>query len=493
MNKRLIFKIIGLILLIEAVFMLFPFFTALFCGEKDWKFFLITLLCCGAAGGGLFCIRIRNTSLYAKEGLFIVGIAWVIMSLAGAVPYFISSFIPDFWNALFESVSGFTTSGISVVADVESAGNGMLLWRSLTHWIGGMGVLVFMLAISPLVGGASMHLMRAEAPGPVTEKIRPRISETAKWLYAMYFVLTGMEVIALSIAGMSVFHAILISFGTLATGGFSFMNSSMAAATVTQQVIVEVFMVLAGINFSLYFLVVTGKIKKVLKDLELRWYLIILAAATCLISLNVILSYRQFSSVGEAIHQSAFGVISCMTSTGFAAYNYNLWPGFSQVILLILMFVGGCAGSTGGGIKVSRFVLMFKSVRGRIRESVNPKGTYYVKYNGKLVSEPIIRTVSLYFVLILLITIFSMIIVSLEPGMDISTSLASVATALNNNGIELKNEVVAGFSAYSWWSRLVFIIDMLIGRLEIFPITALAVCLFRPLGKRTAVFRKWTR
>ena len=309
MNKRLIFKIIGLILMIEAVFMLFPFFVSVICREQDWKYFLITLLCCAAAGAGLFCVRIKNRSLYAKEGLFIVGIAWVIMSLAGAVPYFISGFIPDFWNALFESVSGFTTSGISIVADVESASHGMLLWRSLTHWIGGMGVLVFMLAISPVVGGASMHLMRAEAPGPVTEKIRPRISQTAKWLYAMYFVLTGMEVLALSIAGMSVFHATLISFGTLATGGFSFMNSSMAGATAAQQVIVEVFMVLAGVNFSLYFLVVTGKVKKVLKDIELRWYLIVLATAARLISLNVIFSYQQFPTVGEAIHQSSFAVL----------------------------------------------------------------------------------------------------------------------------------------------------------------------------------------
>lgn len=490
MNKRLIFKIIGLILLIEAVFMLFPMIIGIAAGEGDWKYFLYTLIPCAAAGAGLFSVRIRNKNMYAKEGMAIVGLAWVILSLVGAVPYFISGFIPDYINALFESVSGFTTSGISVVADVEAASHGMLFWRSLTHWIGGMGVLVFMLAISPVVGGSSMHLMRAEAPGPVTEKIKPRISTTAKWLYAMYLVLTALEIIALVIDGLSPFHATLISFGTLATGGFSYLNSSLAAFTASQQVIVEVFMVLAGINFSLYFLVVTGKVKKVLKDLELRWYLIILAAGSVLISLNVYFTRDQFTEFGEAFHQSAFAVISGMTSTGFAAYDYNLWPGFSQVILLILMFVGGCAGSTGGGIKVSRFVLAFKGLRGRIRETVNPKGTYNVKYNGKTVPENILRSTFLYFLMVMVITIFSTVIVSLEPGMDISTSIASVATTLNNNGIELKNSLVAGFASYAWWTRLVYIIDMLIGRLEIFPVVALFVFLFRPMEKAAGKVKK---
>ena len=481
MNKRLVVKIIGLILIIEAVFMLMPLIIALVSKEEDWKYFFITLFASGLAGAGFFSIRVKSRNMYAREGIFIVGIAWVIMSVIGAIPYFISGFIPDFMNALFESVSGFTTSGITVVADVETASHAMLFWRSLTHWIGGMGVLVFMLAISPVVGGASMHLMRAEAPGPVTEKIRPRISETAKWLYAMYFVLTGAEIIALSVSGMTVFHAALISFGTLATGGFSYLNTSLAAVTPVQQVIVIVFMVLAGLNFSLYFLVITGKVKKALKDIEMHWYLIIMGVAALLIFMNVHFTWQQFDSLGEAVRQSVFAVVSAMTSSGFAACDYNLWPAFSQVILLILMFVGGCSGSTGGGIKVCRFVLMFKGLRGRIRESVNPKGTYFVKYNGKMVPDGIVRSCSLYFVLAMMILIFSMIIVSLEPGMDIGTALSSVATTLNNNGIELKNAQIGGFATFSWWARLVYIIDMLIGRLEIFPIVALFIYVFRPV------------
>jgi len=495
MNKRLIVKILGLILMIEAACMLLPMTVGLIYGESDWIWFLITLSASALAGFLMFRVKLNNMNMYAREGMVIVGGSWVVLSLVGAVPYFIAGLIPDYINAFFESVSGFTTSGITVIADVESASNAMLMWRSLTHWIGGMGVLVFMLAISPVVGGASMHLMRAEAPGPVTEKLRPRISQTAKWLYFMYFVLTGCEVIALSIAGMTLFQATLISFGTLATGGFSFMNSSMGGATTAQQVIVEVFMVMAGVNFSLYFLVITGKIKRVLKDIELRWYLAVIAVTAFLVSVNVHLSSQCFASLGEAIHHCTFAVISAITSTGFATFDYNLWPGFSKLLLVMVMFFGGCAGSTAGGIKASRFVMIGKSMKRYIRELVYPRKVGNTRYNGKTVPDQVIRTTAFYFVIILFITVISMIIVSTEPGMDISTALGSVATTLNNNGIEIKNTAVAGFAGYSWWSRLVFIIDMLIGRLEIFPILVLFIYLFQPLNKvvkgirRRAMFR----
>lgn len=475
--------------------MLLPMAVGLVCQEDDWIWFLITLSVSALAGALMFRVKLNTTNMYAREGLVIVGGAWVLLSLVGAVPYFISGLIPDFINAFFESVSGFTTSGITVVADVEAASNAMLMWRSLTHWIGGMGVLVFMLAISPVVGGASMHLMRAEAPGPVTEKLHPRISQTAKWLYFMYFILTGCQVIALSIAGMNVFHATLIAFGTLATGGFSFMNSSMGGATVAQQVITEVFMVMAGVNFSLYFLVITGKIKRVLKDIELRWYLAVIAAVAFLVTLNVHLSGHCFATLGEAIHHCTFAVISAITSTGFATMDYNVWPGFAKLLIVMIMFVGGCAGSTAGGIKVSRFVLIGKSVQRNVREMVYPRKMGYTRYNGKAVPDNVIRTTAFYFVIIVFITVLSMIIVSTEPGMDISTALASVATTLNNNGIEIKNASVAGFAGYAWWSRLVYIIDMLIGRLEIFPILILFVYLFQPVSKaakgirRRAMFR----
>lgn len=493
MNKRLVIKILGLILLIEAAFMLIPMMIGLICGENDWKYFLFTLGCSALVGAAMMQVKLKTKIMYARDGLVIVGASWVLLSLVGAVPYFISGLIPDYINAFFESVSGFTTSGISVIADVEAASNAMLMWRSLTHWIGGMGVLVFMLAISPVVGGASMHLMRAEAPGPVTEKIRPRISQTAKWLYAMYFVLTGCEILALSIAGMSVFHSTLIAFGTLATGGFAFLNSSLATFTVAQQVIVEVFMVMAGVNFSLYFLVITGKIKKVFRDVELRWYLAVIAMVAILVSINVHLVSGCYATLGEAIHQSCFAVISAITSTGFNTFDYNLWPGFSKTLIVLIMFVGGCAGSTAGGIKVSRFVLMFKSLRRNVRSVIYPKRIGFTKYNGKTVPDQVIRSTMVYFMLVILITVFSMIIVSLEPEMDISTAFASVATTLNNNGIEIKNSAVAGFANYHWWSRLVYIIDMLIGRLEVFPIMVLFMYLFRPADRGIRLVRRKVR
>ena len=482
MNFRLINKVLGAILIIEAVFMLLPMAVALICNEADWKFFLITLLPSAGVGALMFRTKVTSKKIYAKEGLVIVGTAWLLMSLIGAIPYLISGFIPDFFDAIFESVSGFTTSGITICQDVEIASHAMLFWRSLTHWIGGMGVLMFMLAISPIVGGSSIHLMRAEAPGPTTEKITPKISQTAKWLYSMYIVLTGLEIIALTISGLTVFQSTLISFGTLATGGFSFLNSSLAAFSVAQQIIVEVFMILAGINFSLYFLVLTGKVKKVFRDIEFNWYLMVIIGATVLISLNVLTAKDQFANVGEAIHQSAFAVISSMTSTGFSAYDYNLWPGFTKVILLILMFIGGCAGSTAGGVKVSRFILVFKNLKRFIKEIFNPKSVNIVKYNGKKISDSVIKTATVYFSLIFVITFVSMLIVSLEPGMDIGTALSSVATTLNNNGIELKNASVGGFYSFHWWTKLVYIINMLIGRLEIFPITALFICILKPFN-----------
>ena len=490
MNKRVIIKILGLILILEAAFMILPLLVAVIYGEKDWIYFLPVAAGAGAAGFLMFRIRLRNRHMYAREGLVVVGLAWVIMSLVGAVPFFVSGFIPDFLNAVFESVSGFTTSGISVAADIESGSHAILFWRSLTHWIGGMGVLVFMLAITPVVGGSSMYLMKAEAPGPSIEKIRPKISQTAKWLYLMYFVLTGLQILALMISGLSLFHSTLISFGTLATGGFSYLNTSLMTFTMGQQIIVEVFMVLAGVNFSLYYLAITGKLKKVLKDIELRAYIAAVVFASLLISLNTVFSADVSGTAGEKIHQSVFGVISALTSTGFAAGDYNLWPSFSKLILIIVMFIGGCAGSTAGGIKVSRIIMVFKSLRRNSKDTINPREVNVIRYNGRTAPDGMIISSVVYMGMILVIVVVSMMIVSMEPGMDIQTALASVATSLNNNGIEIKSAGISGFADFSWWSRLVYIIDMLIGRLEIFPILALFVYLFSPASKAIKKIRK---
>ena len=490
MNYRLVFKILGLILLIGAAFMVLPLLIALIYGEEDWKYFLITALGTAVIGGLLFAIKLKRKSLYSREAFIIVGLSWVLLSLSGAVPFFISGAIPNYFNAFFESVSGFTTTGITILSDVEVLSRSMLFWRSLTHWIGGMGVLVFMLAVSPVAGGASMYLMRAESPGPSTEKITPKISQTAKVLYLMYFVLTIAQVIALVIAKLPLFESVLIAFGTVATGGFSYLNTSLTTFTVAQQVIVGVFMALAGINFSLYFLALTGRFKKALRDIELHWYFIIMLIGMVLISINVYITKNNFNNWPDTIHHTFFATVSSMTSTGYFSYDYNLWPWFTKGVLILLMFIGGSAGSTAGGLKVSRIILFFKTLKRYIKETLNPRGVNVIKYNKKAVSDETLRDIMMYFGLFVIIAVCSMIIVSQDPDMDLDTTLASVATTLNNNGIEFKSVAVGGYGTFAWWTRLVYIIDMLIGRLEIFPVMAIFASIFSPVSNITKHFKR---
>lgn len=483
MNWKRILKILGFIMLITGAFMLLPMIVAFIYHEKDWIYFLITIVGLAVIGVQLYMIKPDDQNFFSKDGYLIVALAWIVMGLAGAVPFCISGLIPDYINAVFESVSGFTTSGISILSDVEAASHSMLFWRSLTHWIGGMGVLVFVLALLPVAGGASMHIMRAEAPGPTTDKVVPKISETAKFLYIAYFVLTVAEIIALVIAKLSVFQACIISFGTLATGGFSFLNSSLATFTAAQQIIVIIFMYLAGINFSLFFLVVTKKTKKALADTELIWYTIIMAATVVIITANLYITGHQFANFGETLRASAFAGVSAMTSTGFAAFDYNQWPLFTRGLMLLVMFIGGCAGSTGGGIKVSRVVILVKSLRLYIKKKMHPRSINVTFFNKQMVSDEIIKDILVYFGLFVMIYVGSMLIVTTEDSMDFGTAFASVATAINNNGIEFKNVGAAGFGNYAWWSRIVFIIDMLIGRLEIFPIVILFGAITSPVRK----------
>ena len=480
MNWKIILRILGFIMLLEAGVMLLPMLIAFLYGESDWIWFLITIGGLLIVGTPLFLIKPKNKSFFSKEGYIIVALAWIVMGLTGAIPFFISGLIPDYINAVFESVSGFTTSGISIMPDVEAASHAMLFWRSLTHWIGGMGVLVFVLALMPVAGGSSMHIMRAEAPGPSTDKVVPKISQTAKFLYIAYLALTLAEVVALVIAKLSVFQAFIISFGTLATGGFSFLNSSLAAFTSAQQIIVIIFMYLAGINFSLFFLIVTRKAGKALRDTELIWYTIIMVGSILLITANLYINGQAFETFGETLKQSAFAGVSAMTSTGFAAFDYNKWPLFSQGLMILLMFIGGCAGSTGGGIKVVRIVMMVKAVRLFIKEKLSPRSVSSAFFNKKEVSEELLRSVILYFAVFIVVYVVSMFIVSTEDSMDFGTAFASVSTAINNNGIEFHNAGALGFGNYSWWTRIVFIFDMLLGRLELFPFLVLLSTITAP-------------
>jgi len=460
---KIALKTLGLVMLIEAAFMVIPIIVAVCYHEPDWKMFGMIVVATAIVGGLLFLIKPAKQKMHAKDGIIIVALVWIVMSLIGAIPYVMSGLLPNYLNALFESVSGFTTSGVSIIPDIEIASHAMLFWRSLTHWIGGMGVLVFMLAITPIAGGASMHLMRAEAPGPTTEKVSPKISQTAKWLYLIYLALTLAEVLALVIAKLGVFESFLISFGTLATGGFSFLNSSLAAFTTAQQAIVVVFMILAGCNFSLFFFVATGKFKKAITDSELICYISILAIASIFIAINVNALSGIYDTFSEALHQSIFAAVSSMTSTGFAAADYSAWPGFSKGLILLVMFIGGCAGSTAGGIKVSRFMIMVKAVKKYLKEKIHPRNVSVVKYQKKEVDDEVVRGILVYFGIFILIFASSMILVSLEPNMDFSTNFSCVSTTLNNNGIEIRTVDFGGFYNFSWISRIVFIIDMLFG------------------------------
>ncbi len=483
MNKAIILKLIGLILLIETALLILPVIVSLIYNDGDWTSFLYTLIISGVAGGCLFgFIKPSRMNINARDGFIITAGAWTVLSFAGAAPFSFSGAMPTYLDSLFEAVSGFTTTGITILPDVTVLSQSMLFWRSLTQWIGGMGVLVFMLALVPMLGGSSVQIFKAESPGPIKEKLTPKMSQGAKWLYVMYIGVTLAEIIALCISGMDFFHSAVIALPTVATGGFAYLNTSLATFTVAQQIIVEIFMLIASINFGLMFLVITGKAKQARKNEELRVYLITVLVAAALIFVNL-MQYNQMGSAGQNIHHSIFGTISSITSTGYSSADMNVWPWFSKGLLILLMFIGGCAGSTAGGIKISRFIILFKCVAQSLKSLYKPRHVVEVRYNGKKISPEVVKNTTLYFFLIVAITIASMIIVSQDPMMDFDTSLASVATTINNNGIDFHGVSVGGYITFQWYTKIVYIFDMLVGRLEIFPVLILIISAFSPFGK----------
>lgn len=494
MNKKAIFRILGFIMIVEAALMLLPVITAFCFGESDWIYFAITIAGTVIVGGILLLVtRKGKKNIHAMDGFVTVALAWIVLSAIAAVPFVISGYIPDFLNAMFETVSGFSTTGASAMDDVEILSNCMQFWREFTNWIGGMGILVFMLAISPVAGGGSaIHMLRAESPGPVTEKISPKISNTAKYLYGIYLFFTLAEVVSLMIAGLSFFHALLTAFGTMATGGFSYLNTSLAGFTYAQQTIVTIFMVIAGVNFSLFFLVIIGKVKDALKNEEFWTYIGIYVTACVLLTVSVCMN-NNFDSVGDAVHNVAFSVASVITTTGYCCCDMNVWTAFAKHLCMFLMFFGACAGSTAGGMKISRLGIGFKTIRRGLKKLMHPRGVYSVRYNGKEVSESV--TGEIMFFLILYIAIFagSMIIVTIDPKADFSTAFSAVTTTLNNNGISFDG-AFGSFSGYAWYSKVVFIIDMLVGRLEIFPIIILFNSILYPVksaGRQFVKRVKW--
>jgi len=478
MNYKMMGRLSSLILGIEAVFML-P--SLIMCAvERDRagaRAFLITIgvTIVLALILALLSIGAKRGDFYAREGLVSVGFSWVIISLLGALPFFISKQIPNFLDALFETVSGFTTTGASIITDYARLSHGMLYWRSFTHWIGGMGVLVFLLAIIPISGkneGFTLHLLRAESPGPDVGKLVPKMRQTAAILYINYIVLTILTFVFYLIGGMNAFEAICHAFGTAGTGGYSVLPDSFASYSPMIQVSASVFMLLFGINFNCYFLLIMRQFKSVFKDEELRMYLGIVAGSTLLITFNIRSLYGSF---GETLRHAFFQVSSVMTTTGFSTADFDMWPAFSKGILLILMIIGACAGSTGGGIKCARALILFKGIKRNLSQIIRPKRVQALRINEKAVDEKIIANTNAYFATYIVITAISFLLVSLDE-FSVTTNFSAVIACLNNIGPGLDAVGPAlNYASFGVLSKIVLILDMLIGRLEIFPILVLFI------------------
>lgn len=476
MNFKMLGKFISLILFIEAVFMIPALLISVYCKDSDAVFgFGVTLIIILVIAGILrWTCRVSNKGFYAKEGLACVGISWISMSILGCLPFFLSGEIPNYLDALFEIVSGFTTTGATILTDVESLSKGILYWRSFSHWLGGMGVLVFLLAIAPASkknSGFTMHILRAESPGPNVEKLAPKMKDTAKILYFLYISLTVSNIIVLLIGGMPLFDSVCTALGTAGTGGFGTRNDSIASFSPFIQNTCTVFMLLFGINFSCYYLFIMRQFKAVFKDQELRMYLGIIFGSIALITWNV---RGSFDTIGEAIRHVAFSVASVITTTGFSTADFDLWPSFSKAILLCLMCVGACAGSTGGGIKCGRVMLLLKNLHRNIRQALHPQKIQVVRNNGHMINEKVLDNINAYMAAYFVIVMLSFVVISLD-GFSITTNFSAVLACFNNIGPGLEMVGPSGnYSAYSALSKLVLIGDMLAGRLEIFPILILA-------------------
>lgn len=467
MNKRIIISIIGKIILTEVILMVPSLVVSLIYQDGDTLGFLITIIFAGLLGFLFTSVRHSGQRMSSRDGYFIVASAWIIVALIGALPLYIGGGFPSYWNALFEIVSGFTTTGASVLARPEDLGHGVLFWRSFTHWIGGMGVLVFVLMVMPMENDNSMHLVRAEVPGPTAGKLVPRMRTTSRILYSIYGVMTLVLIILLALFGMEPFDSFCIAFGTAGTGGFATSSAGIAGYnSLAIEITLSVFMLLFGVNFSVYHLILLRKFREAFTMEEVKVYLAIVGAATVAIAFNILNFAGGF---GKALRQSLFQVSSIITTTGFATVDFEFWPEFSKHTLLLLMVLGACAGSTGGGMKISRVIILVKSFVAEIRQIINPKAIVTVRLNGKPVDKKTLGSTRIYASAYMLLLCIFTLIISLD-GLDFTTNFTAVLSCFNNIGPGL-NMVgpMANFSVYSDWAQVVLSIVMLTGRLEIFP------------------------
>lgn len=473
MNYGMIIQMLGWVCCFESVFLLLPLIVAVLYGESAVYAYLITMGMCALTGFLMTRHKVKSRKIYGREGLVIVSLSWIILSIFGAAPFVISGDIPSFVDALFETISGFTTTGSSILTNVEGLSHANLFWRSFTHWIGGMGVLVFILAILPIKSGnAGMYIMRAESPGPSVSKLVPKIRTTAMILYAIYFCMTVAQIIILLLAGMPLFDALTVSFGSAGTGGFAIKNNGLAGYTDLQQSIVTVAMILFGVNFNLYYLLLRRRTRQALACTEVWAYLGIIAVSILVITISVI---PQFPSVYQAFHHTAFQVSSIITTTGYSTLDYNGWPSIARTILVLIMFIGACAGSTGGGIKVSRILILLKGAWKEICRVCHPRSVRKVKMEGHSLENAVVHSVNAFIVIYLLIFVCSLLIITLDEK-DLVTNFTAVAATLNNIGPGLNVVGPAGnFSSFSAVSKIVLMFDMLAGRLELLPMLVLFV------------------
>ena len=464
----MILNTVGLMLKVEAALLLLPAIAALIYGESCLWSILISAAISLAAGFALTLLsRPKSQVIYAREGFITVALAWVAVSAVGALPFYISREIPSYIDAFFETVSGFTTTGASILANVEVMSRGLLFWRSFTHWVGGMGVLVFVMALVPSVTDRSIHIMRAEMPGPVVGKLMPRARDTASILYKIYVGMTLAQIILMWAGGMPLYESIVHAFGTAGTGGFGVKADSIAGYSPYLQWVITVFMLLFGVNFNLYYLLLIRRFRAAAQSSECWYYLGIVGVSIALITANILPMYENFQ---EALRLSAFQVASIVTTTGYATADFNLWPQFSKAILLLLMIVGACAGSTGGGLKVSRAVMLFKTVGREIRHLLHPRSVNSVRFEGKQVDGATLKGVSSYFALYIICILAICLILSLEP-FDLETNLSATLACFNNIGPGLAAiGPASNYAAYSPLSKLVLSLAMLLGRLEIYPL-----------------------
>ncbi len=472
MNFRMIKQTLGYLLLFEAAFLLVPMITAAVYFEPAFFAFLATAILSIACGIPLIMLgKPKNKLLFARDGFAIVSASWVLISLFGAFPFIFSGAIPSFIDALFETVSGFTTTGASILSDVESLPRSILMWRSFTHWVGGMGVLVFIIAFLPLSGGQNMHIMKAESPGPSVSKLVPRVKNTAIILYVIYIALTLLQFVFLLLAGNTVFDSVNLAFATAGTGGFGIRNDSMASFAPSTQIIVTVFMLLFSINFNSYYLILKRKFKDAMNT-EVRVFLYIVTSAIVIIAFNI-LGSTGAENLGDAFRHSAFTVASLISTSGFSTLDFNLWPELSKTLLVFVMFIGACAGSTGGGIKVSRIILMFKGMTRELSKLTHPKEIKKITLDSRPVEHEVIRSTNAYIVCYIALFAASLLLLSFN-GYDFTTNFTAITATINNIGPGLSAVgPTSNFGLFSPFSKLVLTFDMIAGRLELFPMLVL--------------------